>query len=567
MLQGTPECQILLVDDDDEFREHLSVRLSDYGFQILSAKTAPAALELVSRHKPTLCVMEIHLPGVDGLQLVKYFRSRALFRSLPILILTRSIDKETLAQLVMLKVKGAFLKPSLSFEVLVGKILEFSPVHDVFKDADSVFGPDSSQHGESSSGPSGAGDPSSYGSPPPFQAAPPLPRKRSLDKASIQSLSSLRALPVVVEDIVDAASRPSCSLDDLERVLRKDPVIASRLIRSANSAAFLRGAPVGKIDDALRLLGVTNVVRIAIASGVISREDWRKENSEDLKVLWRNALSRALIHERLSPRKDAAANYAQSLFCNLPILLLIQHLDDEWKGWKAWALEQNATLQQVVELATECKLRTLAEEVFGCLNIPSNISAPLVDYYKFYLADDREEPSLSARRLDLINQIAAIVGRNGCGFSEIRCIHNREIDTTALLSVTNPEFTAELDLLESSIGILSSEPNSPGWNLGDVVLWRDPRWTSLDPIATFLDLCSNCATVNSIQDLLHSNRKRIAIAEPRTPEWETLRTANIATLVLHSEAVPDSEALPRCQMLKFPLTQANLQYKLHQIFR
>jgi DNA-binding response OmpR family regulator len=59
---------ILLVDEDGLFRQGLARDLEGAGYQVSAAASAQEALALVGRHPPDLILLDIGLPGVDGLE-------------------------------------------------------------------------------------------------------------------------------------------------------------------------------------------------------------------------------------------------------------------------------------------------------------------------------------------------------------------------------------------------------------------------------------------------------------------------------------------------------------------
>ncbi|HNY30346.1 MAG TPA: HDOD domain-containing protein [Fibrobacteria bacterium] len=567
-----PEARILLVDDDEHFRSSLGESLRNYGFQVMEAGTSPSALEIATRRKPTICILETQLSGVDGLQFIKYLRSRHVFRLLPIIVVTRSITKDILAQLVRLGVHSVFVKPSLSFEQLIGKLLEISPMPDLFSPGSSSRDASVASHHESS--PSSFDDSSSGAISSVGPAGADIrtdpgekPIARPLTREDLQRLASLKALPVVIEDLVDTASRPTTSLEDLELVLRKDPVIASHVIRVANTAAYLRGAPVSRIDEALQLLGFKNVVRIALACGVVSKSELRRASGDDLREIWRNSLACAMVMERLSPKLEAPRNYALALLRNVPLILLVQHLETDWFAWRDWASRNDVMFDRLVEESCGLSLGQFVDSIVTTMNLPTSIGEPLREYFRFFMARERMEPGLVARKLDLVNQIAIILTRTGCDLAEVRCIHPREIESSVFLALTGAEFSKELDLLEASIGIMGGSDAFDGPRLGEIVVWRDSRWSPFDPIVSFIESFADCVTVNFVQDLVKSSRPAIAIAEPRTPEWEVLRGCRKNMVLLHSESFDPKELPPQIVPIRFPLPLRRLRIELEKALR
>ena len=66
--------KILLVDDDELTRRSLAFTLEQSGYQTITAASAEDALSLVKRDHPDLVLLDIGLPGMDGLQAVRHFQ-------------------------------------------------------------------------------------------------------------------------------------------------------------------------------------------------------------------------------------------------------------------------------------------------------------------------------------------------------------------------------------------------------------------------------------------------------------------------------------------------------------
>ena len=82
---------ILVVDDEDLVREVVSDYLTRDGYRVLAAAAAQGARELLDRHRPDLAVLDIMLPGGDGLTLVRELRAAG--STLPIILLTARDDE------------------------------------------------------------------------------------------------------------------------------------------------------------------------------------------------------------------------------------------------------------------------------------------------------------------------------------------------------------------------------------------------------------------------------------------------------------------------------------------
>lgn len=84
---------ILLVDDDDLLRRSLAFNLEKAGYRVSTAATAEDALSHARREPPDLILLDIGLPGMDGLEALRHFRASS---AVPIVFLTarrRGLDQ------------------------------------------------------------------------------------------------------------------------------------------------------------------------------------------------------------------------------------------------------------------------------------------------------------------------------------------------------------------------------------------------------------------------------------------------------------------------------------------
>src|SRR5439155_24219782 len=76
---------VLVVDDEPIVREVVVRYLEREGYRTLEAADGETARELVERHEPGLVVLDVMLPGTDGLALCRWIRARS---DLPVIMLT-----------------------------------------------------------------------------------------------------------------------------------------------------------------------------------------------------------------------------------------------------------------------------------------------------------------------------------------------------------------------------------------------------------------------------------------------------------------------------------------------
>lgn len=76
---------ILIVEDEDNIREVVRRYLEREGFQVREATDGYSALDLIAEQEPDLIVMDLMLPGIDGLTLTRQLRQRS---RVPVIMLT-----------------------------------------------------------------------------------------------------------------------------------------------------------------------------------------------------------------------------------------------------------------------------------------------------------------------------------------------------------------------------------------------------------------------------------------------------------------------------------------------
>ena len=81
---------VLIVDDEKRIREVVEYALQKDGFRVSSAPDGPSALSAVERDPPDVVVLDVMLPGLDGLSVCRKIRSQ---RQTPILFLSARADE------------------------------------------------------------------------------------------------------------------------------------------------------------------------------------------------------------------------------------------------------------------------------------------------------------------------------------------------------------------------------------------------------------------------------------------------------------------------------------------
>lgn len=116
MSEGKDRVKFLVVDDDATFRVRLVKALSARGFEVFGAQTGEEAVEVARRVKPQRAVVDLKMPGMGGLELVK--KLTALDAGTQVLVLTGYGSIATAVEAVRLGAIDYRQKPADAEEIL-----------------------------------------------------------------------------------------------------------------------------------------------------------------------------------------------------------------------------------------------------------------------------------------------------------------------------------------------------------------------------------------------------------------------------------------------------------------
>ena len=79
---------ILLVEDFDDTRLMMKLWLAKNGYRVIEAESGPQAIALAESERPDLIIMDLMMPGMDGLDATRRIRERAALRETPIVVVS-----------------------------------------------------------------------------------------------------------------------------------------------------------------------------------------------------------------------------------------------------------------------------------------------------------------------------------------------------------------------------------------------------------------------------------------------------------------------------------------------
>lgn len=108
--KGKPE-MILVVDDEPEICDLVGEFLTRRGYQVKTANGGENALNVIRKEPPTLVLLDIYMPGINGVEVLRQLKSANLLTRLGVIMLTASQEEPLLQEALDLGAFDVLSKP------------------------------------------------------------------------------------------------------------------------------------------------------------------------------------------------------------------------------------------------------------------------------------------------------------------------------------------------------------------------------------------------------------------------------------------------------------------------
>lgn len=102
---------ILVVEDNKVFQDFLSLQLKKQGYEVLLAENGQQALDVVKENDVDLVILDILMPGMDGFQVLEYFKEIPELHQIPVVVTSALDDMESIVKCIELGADDYIIKP------------------------------------------------------------------------------------------------------------------------------------------------------------------------------------------------------------------------------------------------------------------------------------------------------------------------------------------------------------------------------------------------------------------------------------------------------------------------
>jgi HD-like signal output (HDOD) protein/DNA-binding response OmpR family regulator len=366
--------QILLVDSSAICRELLAKTLEGEGFAVACAANCIQAMDVLRTTKPDLLIIDPATDG-EGMRLIESMRQKSKSRPVPAIVLTELMDKASVLRAGQLGVRDYMLKQRFSLAELLIRVQKNvraadSPATEAAT-APARPSPDVIKTPQSSQPREAAVALSSYGK--------RLSRDQTL--ARVEAGTKAKTLPGVVTEIIGLVNSPRGAISDVAQALKRDPVLAARVLQMANSAAFVSQKPrITNIDEAVRNIGTGGVRTMVLSVGIFESFSNDGASALDLLKFWQHSFVVAAIMERLVPVSDAAppgAAHLVGLCHDLAELALSQQFPEEYAAAAELSKQSGESAAESRSSVFGIPYHELAVVLLRKLGLPPMITVPI----------------------------------------------------------------------------------------------------------------------------------------------------------------------------------------------
>ena len=116
---------VLLVEDNDFIRNMYQLKLAKADLTVVEAVDGQMALDKIAEHKPDVVLLDLMMPNVSGIDVLKNLKKQGVIPGLPVIVLTNVMDPQTIEEAKQLGARDYIVKTDLTPSQVVEKLQPF----------------------------------------------------------------------------------------------------------------------------------------------------------------------------------------------------------------------------------------------------------------------------------------------------------------------------------------------------------------------------------------------------------------------------------------------------------
>lgn len=557
---------ILVVDDMRLIREPIAAALRLAGFETACAANGREAMALIVTERPALILLDLDMPGMNGLEVLRQLSETAGSDTPRVIVLTASQDRWSVMKAKELGARHFLLKSAFSLEELLSRVRstlkEPQPDPEGAPAAPGAAAPDAGSVLHDQQRAASADPPRAATVQLPVDAAaavrdlrPIMTRSEVID--SIKCCEDLKGLSPTVSRVLMMASSESCSLEAIAKAISQDQAMSLKMLRLANSSIYSRGDRVDSLHKAVLRIGTANIRQAVLNIGVVERfNSLAFQEHLNTPQFWEHSIACGLIATELANAtapEDADSAFTCGLLHDLGRAIFAEALGERYVTVIQTARDLGAPLELVESRMLLLNHADIMQRLLGAWKFPRHLVEPIVLHHSS-AGNPRGVPPAHAPqilRLALADRLAhaLLLGSSGNEvlYPTQELCHTLRIDPTLIgrMELSLPQQTDD-----TKFALLSST-NGAAWprrrdELRDLLHapFR-PLYVSASPATDAFRICCDVlagpggdGAANVLIAHMESANEQRSIAEGITAADEAAEAGPLPLLVLSPPGTP-----------------------------
>ncbi len=549
--------QILVVDDQPVFRDPVVAYLRKSGFEVRCASNGEEALSLIRTTPPDLVLLDVAMPKLDGISMLRAIRESSKTAEIPVILLTAMAEKVYVVQAAELGIKDYLLKSRFSLADLLGRVrraLQGSAKTTKQQEAKKQKGSGPTPPGPTGAPTMAAAKPMSERKPAGTPAAPDAPaatpgaiitREECLARA--HDALATKSLSGVVAQVIQLATSPRTDATQVASLIARDPNLTAKLLQVGNSAVYASArGQVTNVQDVIKKIGFSAVRNIAASVGVFEAMPSSDGSGFDPIRCWQHSFAVAQLCENLAAagkQMEPAVAYLAGLCHDLGEVLIYTRFGKEYRQVLDAHERTGRPLAELERLMLGVTHPELMKTILDCLGQPEAIRTPIETMHE---AAGAMPPETPGRILFLADRYANGMLLASSGRSPLEGLTQEEYRQAT--GVPKPPATRRDQLRAEIFALTGLLARTDDVRLREtlfplsgkkkkIVLARDGGLSAFDPIEAVLEMLGEVVVQDSLAGATSADDVAALVVAARTTSTSGFSGDDIAK-ALKSREVP-----------------------------
>ena len=116
------DMKILIIEDEKNLLDVLKIKLSDAGYEVETALDGISGLEKAKTVSPDLILLDLLLPKLDGMSLLRELKKEEKMEKIPVVVLTNFFNQKLYDTMIEAGAAGYLIKSDYKIEDIVAKV-------------------------------------------------------------------------------------------------------------------------------------------------------------------------------------------------------------------------------------------------------------------------------------------------------------------------------------------------------------------------------------------------------------------------------------------------------------